>query len=90
MDISMPIMDGYEATIMIRNFERFNSNSSSSATYIVGLTAHSTDAYKDKCFTTGMNLFSKSISIIIPILPIVTKPVEADDLVDVLSKVGLI
>jgi CheY-like chemotaxis protein len=56
MDISMPVMDGYEAIKKIRELEKTNSKD---ATYIVGLTAHATDTYKQECFESGMNEFSK-------------------------------
>ena len=47
MDISMPVIDGYEATEQIRLLEKTIGKQPS---YIVGLTAHSTDTYKKKCF----------------------------------------
>lgn len=43
MDISMPIMNGYEASLKIRNLEEYNQTNKS---IIVGLTGHSTDNYK--------------------------------------------
>ena len=52
MDISMPVLDGYEATVIIREIEAVRS-------YIVGLTAHNTQSHKDKCMESGMNEFSK-------------------------------
>ena len=55
MDISMPIMDGYEATLTIRKYEEFNLSEDEATSHIVGLTAHATDAYKEKCFESGMN-----------------------------------
>jgi CheY-like chemotaxis protein len=59
MDISMPIMDGYDATKAIREYEQTTLGDEGEKAYIVGLTAHSTDGYRDKCFDKGMNDFSK-------------------------------
>lgn len=60
MDISMPIMDGYEATRRIREYEsqiklKYDRIKKS---HIIGLTAHSTDSYKNRCFAVGMDDFS--------------------------------
>jgi CheY-like chemotaxis protein len=60
MDISMPVMDGYEATRAIRVFEDQVLKSFEKLTYIVGLTAHATDIYKQQCFDSGMDEFSKN------------------------------
>ena len=49
----MPVMDGYEASLEIRRLEE--KFSISSPAYIVGLTAHTLDIYKDKCFAAKMN-----------------------------------
>ena len=57
MDISMPIMDGYQSTLAIREFEK--AYSIGNPVYIVGLSAHSTGVYKKKSFAVGMNDFSK-------------------------------
>lgn len=55
MDIQMPVMNGYEACKQIRQLEsQINEKAC-----IVGLTAHSTDKFKDKCFESGMDEFSK-------------------------------
>ena len=59
MDISMPVMDGYESTQKIRELERRFLIPDADKAYIIGLTAHSTDIYKEKCFEAGMNEFSK-------------------------------
>lgn len=50
MDIQMPEMDGYEATINIRNTSNLNRH-----TPIIALTASAMLTQKDKAFTTGMN-----------------------------------
>ena len=50
MDISMPVMDGYETTIKIRN-----SNTSNKNTPIVALTASALSTKKSKAFDVGMN-----------------------------------
>ena len=46
MDVSMPVMDGYEATIEIRKLEASLLQNDSKKACIVGLTAHSTEKYK--------------------------------------------
>jgi CheY-like chemotaxis protein len=53
MDVSMPVMDGLEATKLIRMITDFDSS------YIVGLTAHTNDEIKASCFAVGMNNYSK-------------------------------
>lgn len=50
MDIQMPVMDGYEATIAIRNSANLNKD-----TNIVALTASAMLSQKDKAFQAGMN-----------------------------------
>lgn len=49
MDVSMPIMDGYEATIRIRNEENPNKKSP-----IIALTASTISSKKDKAIKLGM------------------------------------
>ncbi len=56
MDISMPVMDGLQATQHIRSYEQ---STKVQATYIVGLTAHTNEEYKNDCLDQGMNEFSK-------------------------------
>lgn len=55
MDIMMPIMDGLEATIQIREDEK-NSNSDS-RTPIIALTANTMDNDRDTCISYGMDDF---------------------------------
>ena len=52
MDISMPIMNGYETTQKIRELE---SQNSLEATPIVALTAHALRGVKRRCIEAGMN-----------------------------------
>jgi CheY-like chemotaxis protein/HPt (histidine-containing phosphotransfer) domain-containing protein len=49
MDVQMPNMDGHEATIEIRQDQRFKDLP------IIAMTAHASDAECDKCLTSGMN-----------------------------------
>jgi PAS domain S-box-containing protein len=49
MDIQMPNMDGYEATIEIRQDQRFKDLP------IIAMTAHAFAAECDKCLASGMN-----------------------------------
>jgi signal transduction histidine kinase/CheY-like chemotaxis protein len=49
MDLQMPVMDGYQATKVIRSEERF------SALPIVAMTAHATTEEKQSCLSAGMN-----------------------------------
>lgn len=52
MDLSMPIMDGYEATIQIRSQKNLNQN-----TPIIALTASAILSQKNKALAVGMNDF---------------------------------
>ena len=53
MDLQMPIMDGYETTQNIRELEKVSYNKA----YIIALTAHNTEAFKLKCYDSGMDSF---------------------------------
>ena len=87
----MPVMDGYEATKLIRELEKKYLVEGEEQTYIVGLTAHSTEGYKNKCFETGMDGFSKyCISYHSPYMFIVTKPVESEKLEELLKQLNII
>lgn len=55
MDIMMPVMDGLEATIKIREVENLNKNLK--RTPIIALTANTMDNDRDKCISYGMDDF---------------------------------
>jgi len=54
MDVQMPVMDGFQATMGIRKFERDNKLKH---TKIVALTANAVGAEREKCFDAGMDDF---------------------------------
>ncbi|MCF6193332.1 MAG: ATP-binding protein, partial [Kangiellaceae bacterium] len=64
MDCEMPIMDGYDATSKIREYEQ---NNMLPHTYIIALTAHALDEHRKKTALVGMDGH-------------ITKPVSIDDL----------
>ena len=55
MDIMMPVMDGLEATLKIREYE--NSNNHPEQTPIIAITANTMDNDREKCLSYGMNEF---------------------------------
>jgi len=55
MDIMMPVMDGLEATVKIREVEVFNN--SDRRTPIIALTANTMDNDRSKCLSYGMDEF---------------------------------
>ncbi len=72
MDLMMPVMDGLEATTEIRKYE---SNLSYS-TPIIGLTANTFDADREKCLMHGMNEY-------------MAKPFELDLFMYLIKKMGI-
>ena len=70
MDIQMPIMDGFEATAIIRNRE---SDVLDHDVFIVAMTAHATREDRQKCLDGGMSDY-------------LSKPLEPDDLFTIIDK----
>jgi two-component system sensor histidine kinase/response regulator len=64
MDVQMPVMDGFEATIRIRELE---PGLRRARTPIIALTAHAAPEDRQKCLQAGMDGY-------------VTKPIEAESL----------
>ena len=70
MDISMPVMDGYEATSHIREFESTNGRSPIG---IIALTGHALKNDRENCLDSGMDDY-------------LTKPVKKELLIKTLDK----
>ena len=65
MDIQMPLMDGFEATLAIREHE--SSQSAATQTPIIAQTAYASSADRERCLAAGMNDY-------------ISKPIRADAL----------
>jgi CheY-like chemotaxis protein len=50
MDLMMPVMDGFQATVRIRE-----SETAPNRVPIVALTAHATEGFRDRCLASGMD-----------------------------------
>ena len=80
MDVQMPVMDGFETTKIIRNYElgitnkaQTDDSSSSFVIPIIAMTAHAMQGDRDRCIEAGMNDY-------------VTKPISPQALAEVLDK----
>ncbi len=65
MDVSMPVMNGHQATAAIRGIEaeRQQAGETVLPVPIIGVTAHAHDADRERCFRSGMNDYlSKPLS----------------------------
>ncbi len=69
MDIEMPIMDGYEATMRIREWEIEHQEKPAK---IIALTAHALSEVKDKILTAGCDCF-------------LTKPISKEKIITTIS-----
>jgi CheY-like chemotaxis protein/anti-sigma regulatory factor (Ser/Thr protein kinase) len=70
MDVNMPVMDGYEATISIMNLIEAGEIDD---TMVVGLTAYVSRDMIDKCYECGM-------------AEVVNKPISKETLIEVLTR----
>ncbi|MEL6768082.1 MAG: response regulator [Pseudomonadota bacterium] len=74
MDVSMPVMNGYDATRRIRELELAGDDP---ACRIVGLTAHALEGDRDRCLDAGMDDY-------------LSKPVSLDQLRALVESLGLV
>ncbi len=76
MDMQMPVMDGYEATMAIRNIEnKFHKDGEPQKKRIpiIAMTAHAMKGDKEKCLNTGMDDY-------------ISKPLRRDPLLNIVKK----
>mgnify|MGYP001275696994 FL=1 len=57
MDIQMPIMDGIEATLKIREWEKLNNINPANHIKIVAITAYAMEKDRERCLASGMDQF---------------------------------
>jgi len=73
MDIQMPVMDGIEATRMIRNVEKMKSRKRIN---IIAVTAHTKDGEQQRLFEAGMDHY-------------ISKPFKSVELLEVIQNLDL-
>jgi len=71
MDVQMPVLDGLQATKLIRENEKEFGYPRKP---IIGLTAHAIQGYKDKCIEAGMDAYT-------------CKPFQVKQLLEVMQRV---
>ena len=69
MDLQMPVMNGFDATVKIRSLEKLNK---SQASLIIALSANTIKEDVEKCFLVGMNEY-------------ISKPFSPEKLVEVIQ-----
>jgi len=74
MDLMMPVMDGLEATVKIREEEEMNN--SDKRIPIIAITANTMDNDRDKCISYGMDDF-------------MSKPFDIEKLHDIFSELNI-
>jgi len=73
MDIQMPVMDGIQATRLIRKYEE---NKNYKKTKIIAVTAHAKEGEKQKLFDAGMDLY-------------LSKPFKPSQLINMINSLNL-
>jgi signal transduction histidine kinase/CheY-like chemotaxis protein/HPt (histidine-containing phosphotransfer) domain-containing protein len=75
MDIQMPVMDGYEASAKIREYELElpAQEKAASRIPIIAMTAHAIKGYREKCLKAGMDDY-------------ITKPLRRKELISMVDK----
>ncbi len=71
MDIQMPIMDGFEATSKIREYE--SELEAKTRIPIIAMTAHAIKGYKEQCLENGMDDY-------------ITKPLKSEKFISMVKK----
>ncbi|MCD4729969.1 MAG: tetratricopeptide repeat protein, partial [Bacteroidales bacterium] len=72
MDIQMPVMDGIQATRLIREYEAYNDHTKSK---IIAVTAHARDGEQQKLFDAGIDQY-------------LSKPFKSADLISILENLN--
>lgn len=73
MDVQMPVMDGYEATRVIRREEESSGNGSIKRVPIIAMTAHALKSNRDDCLNAGMDDY-------------ISKPLRKRELISIVEK----